>query len=452
MHHPQENAYRKLRADRKVAVIGSGISGLSAAWLLSRSCHVTLFEADDRPGGHSNTADVAVGDRTIPVDTGFIVYNERNYPNLTAMFSYLGVETEASEMSFSASLDNGAFEYGGSNIATLLAQKSNILRFSFWRMVYDIFRFYRHAPAAARSEADQDLTLGDYLDARGYSKRFVRDHILPMGAAIWSTTPEQMRAYPLAAFTRFFESHGLLTLVDRPQWRTVTGGSRSYVTRMLEQISGPVRLNTPVERIVRDDSGVRLVAGGTEQRFDAVVVATHGDQALRLLDNPAEEERNLLSAFRYTTNEAWLHSDERLMPAHRKVWSSWNYLERRDRGTPNLCVTYWMNRLQNIDERVPLFVTLNPCEEIRPELVHQRYTYMHPLFDKAAIDAQRDLWRIQGQGNVWYCGAHFGSGFHEDGLQSGLAAAEAIAGVRRPWNVEDESGRIFLEPERVAAE
>ncbi|WP_180901872.1 NAD(P)/FAD-dependent oxidoreductase [Martelella soudanensis] len=452
MQQLRENTYRKIRADRKVAVIGSGISGLSAAWLLSRSCQVTLFEADGRPGGHSNTVDVAIGDRNIPVDTGFIVYNERNYPNLTALFSYLGIETEASEMSFAASLDNGAFEYGGSNIATLLAQKSNILRFSFWRMVYDIFRFYRHAPSIAKTSTDRDLTLGDYLDARGYSKRFVQDHILPMGAAIWSTTPEQMRAYPLAAFTRFFESHGLLSLVDRPQWRTVTGGSRVYVTRMLEQISGPVHLNTPVQRIIREKDGVRLFVDDAEERFDAVIVATHGDQALKLLDDAGEEEQRLLSAFRYTTNEAWLHSDERLMPAHRKVWSSWNYLERRDGGAPSLCVTYWMNRLQNIDERIPLFVTLNPCEAIRPELVHERLTYTHPLFDKAAIEAQRDLWRIQGRGNVWYCGAHFGSGFHEDGLQSGLAAAEAVAGVRRPWTVNDESGRIFLEPERVAAE
>ena len=451
MHKPSENAYRKIRADRKVAVIGSGISGLSAAWLLSRTCHVTLFEADGRAGGHSNTADVTIGGETIPVDTGFIVYNERNYPNLTALFSYLGVETQESEMSFSASLDNGAFEYGGSNIATLLAQKSNMLRFSFWRMLFDIFRFYRHAPALAKSEHADSLTLGDYLDARGYSRRFVEDHILPMGAAIWSTTPEQMRGYPLAAFTRFFESHGLLTLVDRPQWRTVTGGSRSYVTRMLEQISGPVRLNTPVDRILRDADGVRLMIDGAEEHFDSVVVATHGDQALKLLGDAGTQEQEILSAFRYTINEAYLHSDERMMPAHRKVWSSWNYLERRAGGNTSLCVTYWMNRLQAIDERFPMFVTLNPAEE--PQNVHARYTYAHPLFDRAAIEAQRNLWRIQGEGNVWYAGAHFGSGFHEDGLQSGLAAAEAISGIRRPWQVENESGRIFLAPaEPLAAE
>ncbi len=453
MDHKLDKAHRRIPGVRKVAVIGSGISGLSAAWLLSQSSRVTLFEADQRPGGHSNTADTVINGKNISVDTGFIVYNERNYPNLTALFSHLDVETEKSEMSFSASLNNGAFEYGGSNIATMFAQKSNILRASFWRMVYDIFRFYREAPVAARDTTAVDLTLGDYLDSKGYSRRFVEDHILPMGAAIWSTTAEQMRAYPLAAFTRFFESHGLLTLVDRPQWRTVSGGSRSYVTRLLEAVNGPVRLSTPVRQIYRRKNGVRLILDhGEEQDFDAVVVATHGDQALALLADASDNEQRLLSAFRYTVNEAYLHSDESQMPKRRKVWSSWNYLEHKGAADISLSVTYWMNRLQNIDERFPLFVTLNPAEPIRPDRVHAHYTYTHPLFDRNAIDAQRDLWQIQGHGNVWYCGAHFGSGFHEDGLQSGLAVAEAIGGVRRPWSVENESGRIHLAPAPVTAE
>ena len=453
MHHTLDQAHKKFRADRRVAVIGSGISGLSAAWLLSKSCNVTLFEADRRPGGHSNTADVMVNGRHFPVDTGFIVYNERNYPNLTALFSHLGVASEESDMSFSASLNNGAFEYGGNNIATMLAQKSNILRFGFWRMVYDIFRFYREAPAAANDTRGLDLTLGDYLDSKGYSRRFVEDHILPMGAAIWSTTADQMRAYPLAAFTRFFESHGLLTLVDRPQWRTVSGGSRSYVTRMLEDIKGNIRLATPVRKVHRLEEGVVVTLDdGEEQVFDDVVVATHGDQALSMLADASEDESRLLSAFRYSVNEAYLHSDESQMPKRRKVWSSWNYLERKCESGISLCVTYWMNRLQNIDERVPLFVTLNPAEPIRDDAVYAHYTYTHPLFDRNAIEAQRDLWQIQGRGNVWFCGAHFGSGFHEDGLQSGLAVAEAIGGIKRPWSVENESGRIHLEPALVAAE
>ncbi|AJY48226.1 NADH-ubiquinone oxidoreductase subunit 6 [Martelella endophytica] len=437
-----------------MAVIGSGISGLSAAWLLSKTARVTLFEADSRPGGHSNTAVATFADRSVPVDTGFIVFNERNYPNLTAFLDYLGVKTQPSEMSFSASLDDGAFEYGGTNIATMLAQKSNILRFSFWRMVYDIFRFYREAPLVANHSAADALTLGDYLDARGYSRRFVEDHILPMGAAIWSTTADKMRAYPLLAFTRFFESHGLLTLADRPEWRTVTGGSREYVKRALLDLSGPLRLSTPVKAVDRREDGVWLtLENGERQRFDDVVIATHADQALSMLAHADDEERNLLSSFRYSYNDAILHSDASLMPKRRKVWSSWNYLEDRSSGQPQLCVTYWMNRLQSIDERYPLFVTLNPARAIDPGKIHDCFCYTHPLFDRQAIEAQRALWHIQGRGNVWYCGAHFGSGFHEDGLQSGLAVAEAIAGVRRPWQVENESGRIFIPAtKRLAAE
>ncbi|WP_132312553.1 NAD(P)/FAD-dependent oxidoreductase [Martelella mediterranea] len=452
MHLNVNQTARRHRAAGNIAVIGSGISGLSAAWLLSKSANVTLFEADQRAGGHSNTVDVDIEGKQVSVDTGFIVYNERNYPNLTAFFKHLGVKTEISDMSFAASLDNGAFEYGGTNVATMLAQKSNILRFSFWRMVYDIFRFYRDAPIVARSRDFQDLTLGDYLDSKGYSRRFVDDHILPMGAAIWSTTSEKMRAYPLLAFTRFFESHGLLSLTDRPGWRTVTGGSRNYVEKIISEISGPVRLSIPVQSIQRDANGVWLtLAGGERQHFEDVVIATHGDQALSMLGDADAQERSLLSSFRYTVNDAYLHSDFALMPKRRAVWSSWNYLEQRKAGQSKLCVTYWMNRLQNIDERNPLFVTLNPASEIDESKVHAHFTYMHPLFDREAINAQQDLWHIQGRGNVWYCGAHFGSGFHEDGLQSGLAVAEAINGVRRPWTVENESGRIFVPKQQVSA-
>ncbi|WP_176085868.1 FAD-dependent oxidoreductase [Martelella sp. HB161492] len=440
---------------QKIAVVGSGISGLSAAWLAAKQNDVTLFEADDRLGGHSNTVDVTFGARTVAVDTGFIVFNERNYPNLTALFSHLGVETEASDMSFSASLNQGAFEYSGSNIATMFAQKSNLLRFSFWRMIYEIFRFYRDAPEAARRAELENVTLGDYLDAQGYSRRFVEDHILPMGAAIWSTTPKKMRAYPLIAFTRFFESHGLLTLSDRPSWRTVTGGSRSYVRRMISDFSGTVRLSSPVTRIERRGPKVHVATrSGGPEIFDAVIIATHGNQALNMLADATSDEYALLSAFKYTQNDAVLHSDEALMPRRRKVWSSWNYLDTGGDPTHRLCVTYWMNQLQNIDAACPLFLTLNPGRPIAKDSIHARFNYSHPLFDRSAIAAQRELWSIQGNGNVWFAGAHFGSGFHEDGLQSGLAAAEAATGIQRPWRVENESGRIFLGPEQplMAAE
>ncbi|TPW33263.1 FAD-dependent oxidoreductase [Martelella alba] len=432
---------------QKIAVIGAGISGLSAAWLAAKQNDVTLFEADSRPGGHANTVDVSFGSKKVAVDTGFIVFNERNYPNLTALFSHLDVTTEPSDMSFSASLNDGAFEYAGSNIATMFAQKSNLLRFSFWRMLYDIFRFYRDAPEAARRAELENLTLGNYLDARGYSRRFVEDHILPMGAAIWSTTPKNMRAYPLIAFTRFFESHGLLAISDRPAWRTVAGGSRSYIRRMLDDFSGTLRLSTPVTKVERRGRKVRVsTTRGETEIFDTVIIATHGNQALNMLADPTSSEYALLSAFRYTQNDAVLHSDEALMPKRRKVWSSWNYIDTGGDSTHRLCVTYWMNQLQTIDPAFPLFVTLNPGRPIAADRIHARFSYSHPLFDRAAVAAQRELWTIQGNGNVWFAGAHFGSGFHEDGLQSGLAAAEAATGILRPWSVESESGRIFLSP------
>lgn len=443
----------KPERNRHVAVIGSGISGLSAAWLLSRHCRVTLLEAEGRPGGHSNTVDVVTPEGKCPVDTGFIVYNEWNYPNLVRLFQTLGVKTEASDMSFSASLNDGSFEYSGTSFMTMIGQKSNVIRFRFWQMVSDILRFYRHAPQAARRAEAVEMTLGDFLDREGYSKSFVDNHILPMGAAIWSTTAREMRSYPLLAFIRFFESHGLLSLVNRPVWRTVSGGSREYVSRILDDFSGDVRVNAPVSKVSRTADGVRIEYGGGEGLFDDVVIATHADQALAMLENADAEERALLGAFKYTHNTAVLHSDVNLMPKRRRVWSSWNYIGDRS-GSPDqqLCVSYWMNKLQNLKTSAPVFVTLNPCRPVRQDLVHASFDYTHPLFDTAAIEAQRKLWSIQGRGGVWYCGAHFGSGFHEDGLQSGLAVAESLSGSKRPWKVADESARIHLPQVLEAAE
>lgn len=443
------------KADRQrhVAVIGSGISGLSAAWLLGKSCRVTLFEAEDRPGGHSNTVDVKTTNGVIPVDTGFIVYNEWNYPNLVRLFQTLNVKTEASDMSFSASLDDGAFEYSGTSFMSMIGQKTNIIRLRFWRMVGDILRFYREAPIAVKSLGAGEMTLGEFLDREGYSESFVDNHILPMGAAIWSTTAKEMRSYPLVAFIRFFESHGLLSLVNRPVWRTVSGGSRQYVGRMLEDFGGEVRLRSSVRSVLSSPDGVLVDCGSGPELFDDVVIATHADQALAMRRDASDEERELLGAFKYTRNKAVLHSDEALMPKRRRVWSSWNYIgDRKGSGDDQLCVTYWMNKLQNLPERTPIFVTLNPCREIRPELVHASFDYTHPLFDNAALSAQKKIWSIQGRGGIWYCGAHFGSGFHEDGLQSGLAVAEAISDAKRPWRVAGESARIHLPTELVAAE
>ncbi len=415
---------------------------------------VTVYEADMRLGGHSNTVSVPSAHGPVPVDTGFIVYNDRNYPNLVALFAHLGVETEASEMSFAASLDGGKLEYSGSGLNGLIGQRGNVVRPRFWKMMRDVLRFYREAPAVLGRPESADISLGDYLDRNGYAPAFVEDHLLPMGAAIWSTTAREMREYPLLAFIRFFDSHGLLSLTDRPQWRTVAGGSREYVRRLREDGDFDVRLGVGATRINRENGSVVITdAAGQSDRYTDVIVATHADQALKLLADPDEQEQALLGAFRYTDNTAVLHTDAALMPRRERVWSSWNYIgESEDDGSRPLCVTYWMNRLQNLDLSYPLLVTLNPTRAIDHQRIIRSFQYAHPLFDQPALDAQQHLWRLQGRRHTWFCGAYFGYGFHEDGLQAGLAAAESLADVQRPWRVDEPSGRIAAAPAPVAAE
>ena len=429
---------------RKIAVIGSGIAGLSAAWMLSGNNQVVIYEAESRLGGHAHTVDVATGSTSTAVDTGFIVYNQGNYPNLVALFDHLGVQTQASEMSFSASLDGGRLEYSSSAI---MAQPSNILRARFWRMLRDLTRFYREAPGLLYRAELQEMTLGEFLDDGGYAQSFIDDHLLPIGAAIWSASASQMRDYPLFAFIRFFESHGLLKLARRPTWRTVTGGSRSYVDRIAALTPATVRLGCAAKRIERLPEGVVVTdANGHTDRFDEIVIATHADQALKLLADPDQVEAELLGAFRYTPNRAVLHTDRSLMPRRRMAWSSWNYVAGATGPEDALCVTYWMNRLQNLDRRHPLFVTLNPNQSIAPDQVLRSFTYHHPLFDKAALKAQQQLWQLNANRNTWFCGSYFGYGFHEDALQSGLAVAEALSGVARPWQVARQSERIARRP------
>lgn len=428
-----------------IAVVGSGISGLSAAWLLSRKHRVTLFEADDRLGGHSNTVDVAGA----PVDTGFIVYNDTTYPNLSALFSHIGIATNPTDMSFAVSLDEGRLEYSGTGLSGLFAQGRNAVSPRFWRMLRDLVRFYREAPRAVDTLGA--LSLDDYLDRAGYGDSFRNDHLYPMGAAIWSTPAANIGNYPAAAFIRFCETHGLLKLTRRPIWRTVNGGSRSYVGVLAKAIPEIIS-NTQVKSITRSAHGVEIAsADGHRRRFDRVVIATHADDALAMLSDPTPDEHRILGQFNYLNNEAILHSDTSLMPRRRRVWSSWNYMSRETEDCRRLAVTYWMNRLQGIDDKTPLFVTLNPHCEVNPGAVHQRVSYRHPGFDGKAMSAQQELWSLQGVRNTWFCGAYFGAGFHEDGLQAGLAAAEDIGGVRRPWTVRDESGRIYL-PVRTEGE
>ena len=438
-----------------IAVIGSGIAGMSAAWLLSRRHQVTVFEKEGRLGGHSNTAELDLGGKPIAVDTGFIVYNERNYPNLTALFAHLGVPTKASEMSFAVSRDRGALEYSGTDLAGLFGQRRNAVRPRFWAMLRDILRFYREAPRDLSLGRLEGITLGAYLAQRKYSEAFIEDHLLPMAAAIWSSPLAEMRNHSAAGIVRFFDNHGLLKLDDRPIWRTVDGGSREYVKRLTAAYADRVRLGNAARRVIRRGRGAWIEdSQGTLAHFDHVVIATHSDEALALLDAPTPLERELLGAIRYQANPAVLHQDASFMPRRRRVWSSWNYL-RDDTADAarSVFVTYWMNRLQGIDPAQPLFVTLNPPREPAKGTVLGTYTYYHPLLDATAAQAQKRLWQLQGRHNTWFCGAYFGAGFHEDGLQAGLAVAEQLGGVRRPWEVAGESDRIALLPDyREAAE
>ncbi len=431
----------------RIAVVGSGISGLGASWLASRAADVSVHEADGRLGGHSCTVDVESGRDKIAVDMGFIVYNERAYPNLVALFDHLGVATEASNMSLAISLDSGRFEYGGGSLSQLFAQKRNALSPRFWSMVRDIVRFYRSAPMHVAQLMVDDMTLGDYLAHYRYGEAFRDDHLLPMAAAIWSVARDEVLDFSAASFIRFHENHGLLKLTNRPIWRTVSGGSRCYVERVLADCRAEVHLGRRVVRVIREPDGVVIVTGeGARERYDHVVLATHADRALELIEQPTAAEARVLGCFRYNRNEVVLHSDPALMPHRQSVWSSWNYVgESRGPGVERLTVTYWMNLLQNLKSERPLFVTLNPDREPRPETVHKTMMFEHPVMNRDAMAAQRELWSLQGEGGLWFAGAHFGAGFHEDGLQAGLAVAEQMTGARRPWTVDEPSGRIFLE-------
>ena len=424
---------------KRIAVVGSGIAGLSAAWLLSRAYAVTLFEANDYLGGHTHTVDVKLDGITAPVDTGFLVFNERTYPNLIALFDYLGVTSTASEMSFSVKLEAERLEWAGSSLSTVFAQRRNLLRPAFWGMLGDILRFNREAGALAQAPSDAAQSLGEFLVAGGYGRAFRDWYLLPMAGAIWSCPTATMLQYPARTFFRFCANHGLLQVSDRPQWRTVNGGARNYVDKLAAVLSD-VRLNRPVTEVRRNPAGAELhFADGAVEHFDEVVLACHSDQALRLLADADAVERRMLAAIDYQYNEVVLHTDEQFLPRRRSAWSAWNYHadHATDGGRP-VGVSYLINKLQPLPFSSPVIVTLNPIREPRSGHVIERYHYAHPVFDLGAIAAQSWLPQMQGRHHTWYCGAWAGYGFHEDGLKAGMAVAAGL-GVTAPWVAQSEA-------------
>ncbi|MFN9121961.1 MAG: NAD(P)/FAD-dependent oxidoreductase [bacterium] len=427
-----------------IAVVGSGISGLATAWLLRDRYKVTLFEGGERPGGHTNTIDVEVDGQRFPVDTGFLVFNERTYPNLIAFFDLIGVSSVTSDMSFSVCMEEPRLEWAGTSIASLFAQKRNLVRPRFWGMLADIARFNREAPGFFDPDPARPMDLGTYLERGRYGEAFRDWYLLPMAAAIWSCPVESMRAFPVASFIRFFVNHGLLQVTRRPRWMTVTGGGREYVRRLCADLPD-VRLSTPVTRVRRLPDSVEVTGGGQVERFDQVVFACHSDQALAALADPSGAESELLGAVRYQPNVAWLHTDASFLPRSQVAWAAWNYAgtgtggqggQGGQGGLPgagaSVSVTYLINRLQPLPTATPVMVTLNPYRTVAPAHVIRRIEYAHPMLDAPALAAQQRLPAMQGVNRTWYCGAWTGYGFHEDGLKSALAVAAGL-GVQAPW-------------------
>ena len=399
----------------KLAVIGSGISGLSAAYHFSKNHKVDLFEQDDHFGGHSLTYDIKEVDKVVPVDLGFIVFNEQTYPNLISFFRELDVPFEKSNMSFSVSVKDSNVEYGGSGLNAIFANKKNLLNLKFLKMINEIISFYKKAPSLLNHNLSED-TLGNYLEKSKLSKYFIEYHIIPMVAAIWSMPFEKAKDMPLKLFLNFFINHGLFKLKNRPQWYTVTNRSRAYVNKVLEKISGEVFKNYKVSKILRSENNVRISIGNEYLDYDHVILASHADQSLKILEEPTSEEDKILKRFSYVSNKAYLHIDENLMPLRKSAWSSWNSITKDNRT----CITYWLNKLQNLKTSKNYFLTLNPVEQINNNKILKKIDFTHPYFNKENVKLQKDLHKLQGKKRTWFCGSYFGYGFHEDGLKSSI--------------------------------
>ena len=430
---------------QSIAIIGSGITGLSASWLLHEKFNITLFEKNNYLGGHTHTHDVPENDKELAIDSGFIVYNEKNYPNLVGLFNELCVKTQATDMSFAFSMNEGELEYAGSGLSGMFAQRGNLVSIKHWRLIQEILRFNKVAHAQLgelEEEKSPELSLGEFLKQHKFSTDLQQNYLLPMGAAIWSCPVDIMSSFPAYSFLRFFANHGLIDLQNRPQWRSVVGGSREYIRKMMRTLETEISIKGEATSVKRNDNSVEVNSAGESIVFDQVIFACHADQALKLLEKPSSAELDILSCFKYQENKTYLHTDESLMPKRKKAWCSWNYLAQTgDSDSSNdkqVTATYWMNSLQKLEADKNYLVTLNPYQEIDRSKVIQEMSYDHPVFDKDAISAQSQLEELQGEMNSWFCGSYAGYGFHEDALSSSVAVCEKL-GVVAPWNSITES-------------
>ncbi len=418
----------------KIAIIGTGISGLSAAYLLNEQHDITIYEKEPVIGGHTRTLTVRYGERTIPVDTGFIVYNERNYPNLTALFRHLGVVTKASDMSFALTVCDGRLEWGAQSVNAIFGQRRNLVRPEFYRLFREAMRF--NAKAVSAVNQNPGVSLGQLIACMRLSDAFRRYYLLPMAGAIWSCPPRQMLEFPAETFVRFFANHGLLAVSGQPQWRTVSGGAQNYVERLTMFFKTRIRTNCAVSKVTRKDNTVEIVDQyGHCEKFDEVVFASHSDETLKTLTDATAAEREALGAIGYQRNRVILHKDPQFMPKQKRCWASWVYHSDGTGDEAAITVSYWMNRLQSIDQRYPLFVTLNPAREIPQEHIFDEHEFHHPVFDRAALVAQEQLKLMQGRNRTWFCGAYLGHGFHEDGMVSAINIAEQL-GTTVPWHTQ----------------